>query len=201
MPAHCVAGGRRLGPRERVRQPAQGLFGRTQSAHLSGTRECAAAVSPRSSTDERACPRRSRAPTRRPRAACQKLLNAGRLVLSERAHPDDEREYEGIVPFFDNVSALAAAFTQLVASGEWAAATTRAGAAFRVRFSPRAVLRRARVVEDLMRPRRAQLNGGGEATSGVEAAPPGGVTGVTGTGRERRYLTRKRAPAVYHQTE
>ena len=82
-----------------------------------------------------------------------KLLNAGRFVLSERAHPDDEREYAGIVSFHDNVSALAAAFTQLVESGQWEPRARAASAAFRERFAPREVFRRARIIDDLLQPR------------------------------------------------
>ena len=83
-----------------------------------------------------------------------KLLNAGRLVLSERAHPADEREWAGIVSFYDNITALAAAFLQLVdddGANGWEPRARAANAAFRERFAPGAVFRRAGIIDDLLR--------------------------------------------------
>ena len=79
-----------------------------------------------------------------------KLLNARRLVLSERAHPLDEREYRGIVRFHDNLTSLADDFERLVASGEWEREARKASARFRERFAMRAVLRRAGVLRELL---------------------------------------------------
>ena len=76
-----------------------------------------------------------------------KLLNAERLVLSERAHPLDEKEFAGIVSFYDGLPALATAFEQLTRDGSWQAKAREAAARFRVRFAPQRVLRRAGVLE------------------------------------------------------
>ena len=80
-----------------------------------------------------------------------KLLSAGRLVLSERAHPDDEIEYAGMVTFLPNVSEIATAFERIVAGGDWRRRADEASARFRKRFQPRAVFRRANVYADLQR--------------------------------------------------
>ena len=77
-----------------------------------------------------------------------KLLNAERLVLSERSHPLDEHEYAGILSFYDDMTSLAAAFEKLSAEeGGWESRAREAAARFRVRFAPQRVFRRAGVLE------------------------------------------------------
>ena len=84
-----------------------------------------------------------------------KLVDSGRLVLSERAHLADEREWEGIVLFYDNVSSLAEGYLDLIATGAWVEKAKAANAAFKRRFSPARIFRRAGIVEDLVRGRSA----------------------------------------------
>lgn len=69
------------------------------------------------------------------------LLNAAKLVLSERAHPADEREYEGMLTFAEQ-PAIVAAYERLLAS-DVRAARYRAHAIFARRFAPRALFERA----------------------------------------------------------
>ena len=102
-----------------------------------------------------------------------KLLNAERLVLSERAHPLDEKEFAGIVSFYDGLPALATAFEQLTRDGSWQAKAREAAARFRVRFAPQRVLRRAGVLELLNASgrRAARHAQRGEVPRGVSLRP------------------------------
>ena len=74
-----------------------------------------------------------------------KLLSAGRLVLSERAHPRDEHEHAEVVTFFDNANHLRALYSGLVRADAWRGVAERAAARFRERFEPHAIFRRAGV--------------------------------------------------------
>ena len=77
------------------------------------------------------------------------LLRHSKLVLSERASARDEETYKGMVLFFDNISAIAGAFLQLSASGEWRPLAARAGRLFRQQFEPTRVFERAGVYAGL----------------------------------------------------
>ena len=74
-----------------------------------------------------------------------KLLNAGKLVLSERSYAHDERTHEGAVLFVDSVTA---AYQQLVREGDWAVHAAAAAAEFRRRFQPADLFQRAGVYAD-----------------------------------------------------
>lgn len=76
-----------------------------------------------------------------------KLLNAEKLVLSERCHPRDEAEYEGMVLFLDNASHIIERHRHVSQSGEWLALAQRASARFREHFRPSAVFRRAGIYQ------------------------------------------------------
>ena len=74
-----------------------------------------------------------------------KLLNAEKVVISERCHPKDEAEFDGAVIFADNLSAIVDAHRRLVRAGDAATQAHARDAAtrFRRRFQPRAIFRRA----------------------------------------------------------
>ena len=79
-----------------------------------------------------------------------KLLHAGRVILSERAHAKDEAEFAGAVAFLDNMSAIADAYTRLARSeGLWRKRARQATHVFRARFTPTAIFERAGIYRDL----------------------------------------------------
>jgi hypothetical protein len=80
-----------------------------------------------------------------------KLLNAGRLVISERAHPLDERAYDGTVLFCDSMAAVADLYAKLAANGSWLALAAKGAANFRTQFAPRRIFERARIYAELVR--------------------------------------------------
>jgi len=74
-------------------------------------------------------------------------LNAEKLVISERCHPRDEAEYEGMVLFLDNASHIIESHRQISQSGEWLALARRASTRFRWHFQPSAIFRRAGIYQ------------------------------------------------------
>ena len=74
------------------------------------------------------------------------LLNAKKLLLSERAHCLDEREYAGMMTFVD-VPDLAATYERLIAT-DWRAAQRLSHERFERHFAPRALFARAAVYRD-----------------------------------------------------
>jgi hypothetical protein len=74
------------------------------------------------------------------------LLNAQKLIVSERAHCRDEAEYEGMIHFAD-FDALPALYERLVAS-DWRSAQRLAHERFATRFAPEALFRRAAIYRD-----------------------------------------------------
>lgn len=76
-----------------------------------------------------------------------KLLNAEKLVISERCHPRDEAEYEGMVLFRDNASHIIQAHQHASQSGNWLALARRASARFREKFQPSAIFLRAGIYQ------------------------------------------------------
>ena len=78
-------------------------------------------------------------------AAAALDAHAGRLVLSERAHCVDEREYERLVSFV-SLEELPAAYDRVAAS-DWRGEQRRAHGGFARRFAPDALFRRARVFQ------------------------------------------------------
>lgn len=77
------------------------------------------------------------------------LLAQNKLILSERAHPSDESEYDGLVRFFDNMSAIADEYLKLREPGSgWRQMADAGGERFRQRFQPRDIFARAQVYAD-----------------------------------------------------
>ena len=74
-----------------------------------------------------------------------KILNAGKLLISERAHPHDEKQYDGVILFVDNITA---AYRRIVADGDWQARAAVGVAAFRRRFQPVDLFERAGIYAD-----------------------------------------------------
>ena len=87
-----------------------------------------------------------------------KLLDAARLVVSERSHPLDEAEFAGLVRFEDNMSMVIQAFrehTKLISTAEGRRQAERHANAiavrFQERFAPEAIFERANVYAELLR--------------------------------------------------
>jgi hypothetical protein len=96
------------------------------------------------------------------------LLNHGKLVLSERAHAEDEAEFNGMIMFFDNISAIASAYLRLLEqSGTWRRLAQAAHEKYRQHFQPWAILKRAGVYEQF-----GLLDTCGAAAGGCSAPPP-----------------------------
>lgn len=77
-----------------------------------------------------------------------KLLNARKLVLSERCHPRDEAEFDQMVLFLDNMTAIGQVYQQLARRG-WQERARAAAARFRRHFQPVDIFRRAGIYEAL----------------------------------------------------
>ena len=75
------------------------------------------------------------------------LLSAGKLVLSDRAHPRDEAEYAGMVRFVPQAR-LAEEYRAMVLGSDYRAEQRRAHERFRTRFQPEAIFHRAGVYRD-----------------------------------------------------
>ena len=73
------------------------------------------------------------------------LMSAGKLLLSEHAHPADEAAYRNMIIF---ASDLKVAYTRLLADGDWRMRAAAASRAFRRRFDPRVLFERAGVYRD-----------------------------------------------------
>ena len=74
------------------------------------------------------------------------LLNEGKLLLSERAHCQDELEYDGMISFHD-VGSLPSAYEAILAS-DWRTTQAAARRRFASRFAPPALFRRAAIYRD-----------------------------------------------------
>lgn len=79
-----------------------------------------------------------------------RLLNAGKLIISERMHPADEAEYAGMLLLANNMSHIASLYLQLIQSGDWCERADAAALAFRKKFGPRDVFARARIYRDFL---------------------------------------------------
>ena len=83
------------------------------------------------------------------------VLNAGKLIISERSYPQDEKEYEGLVTFVDRAN-IPKEYLRLLSRREhWRTDATRAHEGFAQRFDPERLFRRAgiyRALNDAMQP-------------------------------------------------
>jgi hypothetical protein len=83
-----------------------------------------------------------------------KILNAGGIIISERAHPEDEKAYDGLVTFANvtgraNVTGIATAYWHVanLTSAERATLASERQRMFRDRFAPRRIFARAGIYE------------------------------------------------------
>jgi hypothetical protein len=77
-----------------------------------------------------------------------KLLNSRKMVISERAHPLDELEYDGMLLWADNMSDVARLYRQFAAGG-WRKFAERAHERFKRRFDAAAIFERAGIYDRL----------------------------------------------------